>query len=231
VVDKVIVDRFAGVLKKGQGLLTEHIEHGRFSDAKWVKAGPYAEWQAQSLTVLSVVFGADHPYTQRFENVTSTKQSGLSADVPWVEAGLGILSAAAEDFGHGHTWTFKEIVHAEVFDDYLEMASHLVNNGGYKDAAAVIAGSTLEEHLRQLCRRNNIATHVPGKSGMDPRKTPVLNDDLHKHTIYPQNEWRAVQSWLDIRNDAAHGDYSKYDHRQVAQMIDGIRGFFARHSA
>ena len=39
-----------------------------------------------------------------------------------------------------------------LFADFLEMASELQRKG-FKDAAAVIAGSTLEEHLRKLATK------------------------------------------------------------------------------
>ena len=37
----------------------------------------------------------------------------------------------------------EELIHASVFADFLQMADYLVDSG-YKDAGAVIAGSTLE---------------------------------------------------------------------------------------
>ena len=37
-------------------------------------------------------------------------------------------------------------------NDFLDMAYHLLEND-YKDASAVMIGSVLEEHLRQLCNK------------------------------------------------------------------------------
>ena len=42
-----------------------------------------------------------------------------------------------------------ELIHGEIFSDYLDMAEYLLEEH-YKDDAAVIAGSTLEEYLRKL---------------------------------------------------------------------------------
>ncbi len=39
------------------------------------------------------------------------------------------------------------------------MAEHLLDEG-YKDAATVIAGSSLEPHLRQLCQKSGIPTET-----------------------------------------------------------------------
>lgn len=36
-------------------------------------------------------------------------------------------------------------------------------------------------------------------------------------------EQKHVAAWAGIRTAAAHGEYCKYDHNQVRQMITGIR--------
>lgn len=59
---------------------------------------------------------------------------------------LGVIKALISDIDNGYLSTFKEIIHADVFADYLEKAAHL-SDQGYKDSAAVIAGSSLEVHI------------------------------------------------------------------------------------
>jgi hypothetical protein len=63
-------------------------------------------------------------------------------------------------------------VAAEVFTDFIEMAEHLLEQG-YKDPAAVVAGSVLEEHLRQLCHKNAIDTVTVDSSGKANPKKPT----------------------------------------------------------
>lgn len=225
-VDQVIMDRFNNVQDKGQKLLTQHVR--RNEAAEWVEDGPFGEWRTQSLTLLQVVFGPDHVYTQDFDKFTSFDRSREIAGLRHVQAGIGALNAASEDYARGYTWTFKEIVHADVFDDFLEMASYLIDDGGFKDAAAVLAGGTLEEHLRQLCQKHGVSTTtVQGR----PKQASVMNDDLKNLPVYQQPLWRKVQSWLDIRNDAAHAKYGNYAQTDVEQMIDGIRDFIDRYPA
>jgi hypothetical protein len=118
-----------------------------------------------------------------------------------------------------------------MFADFLEQAEYLVGEGGFKDAAAVIAGSTLESHLRQLCEKHDINGQRETNRGWKPIETSALNDALSKQGVYNRIEWRTVQGWLDLRNDAAHGHYDNYALEQVRQMIEGIRGFMVRHPA
>jgi hypothetical protein len=128
----------------------------------------------------------------------------------------GSLSALGGDFDKGRMVSTVELIHGELFSDYLDMA---------KDAAAVIAGSTLEAHLRALCTRHGLPT--AGADGK-PKKASVMNTELRTAGAYDLGEVKQVDAWLDIRNDAAHGDYTKYDHARVANMIGGIRGFIVR---
>ena len=148
-----------------------------------------------------------------------------------VEARLGILRAAFEDVTKDYLWSIRDVFRAELFDNLLDQAEHLVKNE-YKDAAAVIAGSTLEEQLRALCAKHGIATTVPDKRGNpEPKPASRMDEDLAKHSVYNQIESKAVMGWQAIRNDAAHGHYGNYTQEQVKQMSDGIRGFMTRHPA
>jgi hypothetical protein len=137
------------------------------------------------------------------------------------------LAAFRSDVEGGYLKTLAELIHADVFADLLGMATELQEKG-YKDAAAVIAGSILEEHLRKLADSSGIA---PTKSDGSPLKASVLNADLAKAEIYNKLEEKAVTAWLGLRNSAAHGKYDEFDETQVANLIRDIRDFMIRHPA
>ena len=99
---------------------------------------------------------------------------------------------------------------------------------GYKDPAAVIAGSVLEEHLRKLCDKNSIPTAKP--TG-EPKKAEAINAELAGANIYSKGDQKNVTAWLDLRNKAAHGKYAEYTKEQVALLIQSIRDFITRNPA
>lgn len=107
------------------------------------------------------------------------------------------------------------------------MSEHLLEEG-YKDAAAVIAGTVIEQHLRALCVLNSIATTQPDGKW---RKAEMLNQDLVKAGATTTLEQKMVTSWLGLRNAAAHGEYEKYEETQVRLMIQAVSFFMARHPA
>jgi hypothetical protein len=136
------------------------------------------------------------------------------------------LCALRDDFAAGYLRTIEELVHADVFADFLEMGGELLAKG-YKDPAAVVAGSVLEEHLRKLATRNQITVEIRGK----PKKAETLNADLTRAEVYNKLEQKNVTAWLGLRNDAAHGHYDRYDKEQVESLIDNVRAFLGRHPA
>ncbi len=143
----------------------------------------------------------------------------------------GMLTALRADYAADRLYTISELAHAELFDDLLEMATHLLEQN-YKDAAAVTAGAVLEEHLRKLCARHSIATTFVDKAGKaQPKKLDVMNADLAKAGVYNTIEQKDITTQAGIRNAAAHGQYHEYDVGQVQRMIVAIRSFIARHPA
>ncbi len=141
---------------------------------------------------------------------------------------LGLLKSLNEDLKAGYLRTLEELVHGELFGDLIDMAKHLLDSG-YKDAAAVITGSSLEAHLRQLAKRWNVPIDRPTSSGgVEPKKADTINADLVKAGAYAALDQKSVTAWLDLRNKAAHGRYSEYEKAQVGLMIDSVRDFMIR---
>src|SRR3990172_662286 len=130
----------------------------------------------------------------------------------------GILRALKSDYLAGNLQSISELIHAGVFGDFLEMADYLLDQG-YKDPAAVIAGSVLEEHLRKLCGKSG----SPVIQNQNPKKADTLNSELASANIYSKLDQKSVTAWLDLRNKAAHGKYSEYTKDQVALMFQAIR--------
>lgn len=66
---------------------------------------------------------------------------------------------------------------------------------------------------------------------LDWYKADTLNADLMKTGAYSKIDLKNVTAWLGLRNDAAHGNYSAYDDKQVSLLISSIRDFVARNPA
>jgi len=143
---------------------------------------------------------------------------------------IGVAKGLLEDLKAGYLQTLVEIVHGDVFGDFLEMAQHLCESG-YKDAAAVITGSTLESHLRELCRKSGVSIEVRKPDGVVPKKADSMNADLASAEVYSKLDQKNVTAWLDLRNKAAHGKFNEYSKDQVLILISSVRDFITRNPA
>lgn len=161
--------------------------------------------------------------SQYFESMTAiVKRSGIenSYVIPHI---AGVLRALRTAYEAGFLTTVAELIHADVFADFIEMAEYLLAEG-YKDAAAVLIGSVLEEHLRQLCTKIGVSTISGGRA----KKADQMNADLAASSVYSKLDQKSITAWLDLRNKAAHGKYSEYSKEQVAFLLQGARDFMAR---
>ena len=52
-----------------------------------------------------------------------------------------------------------------------------------------------------------------------------LNISLYKHEVYGPLIQKQITSWTNLRNDAAHGHYDKYDIEQTKQMLIFVQKF------
>lgn len=144
---------------------------------------------------------------------------------------IGVAKGLLEDLSAGYMQSLVEIVHGDVFGDFLEMAQHLCESG-YKDAAAVITGSTLESHLRELCRKSQIPVELhKADGGVVPKKAEGMNADLASAEVYSKLDQKNVTAWLGLRNKAAHGQYGEYNKDQVLILISSVRDFIIRNPA
>ena len=76
---------------------------------------------------------------------------------------LGVARAIKHEIDNDLLINFRALIQAEVFADFLEMGEYLLN-GGYKDAAAIIIGTVLEDGLRQISTRLGLpVTSTDGK--------------------------------------------------------------------
>jgi hypothetical protein len=166
-------------------------------------------------------------FDKRKKEIVNEEASALSYKV---EVLAGVLTGLRGAYEAGLLRSVEEMVRAEMFDDFVEMAAYL-HGAGFKDSAAVLVGGVLEEHLRKLCLKHGIPITTTKASGDEPKKAGVMNDDLARADVYSKLDQKNVTAWLDLRNKAAHGRYDEYDAQHVDYMIAGVKGFLPRYPA
>lgn len=93
------------------------------------------------------------PYIEQLEAARRLPQPYKLQETRAVALGL------RDDMTAGWVKSTVELVHAETYGDYLEMADGLLDTG-HKDAATVITGTSLEVHVRALCVKHRVDTEL-----------------------------------------------------------------------
>ena len=196
--------------------------NSKYDDGSDISATEICDLQTRCIAAIQRASGRDSVYYERaaeIEKFTDHLHNRVAGQ-------MGVAKSLLSDIRNGYLKSLEEIIHGDLFADFLEMADHLTDTG-YKDAGAVTAGSTLEAHLRQLCVKFSVTT----TSSSGPKKADTVNADLVKAGAYSKLDQKSITAWLGLRNDAAHGNYGAYDARQVKLFISNIRDFVTRHPA
>ncbi|SRR6266498_2216748 len=175
--------------------------------------------------LIQKLYGQGSQYEQRWKQVLATRQfttmhGGYHEHVSEL---CGILKGVQHDIQSGMLVDFRRLLQAEIFADFLEMAEHLLDEG-YKDAAAVLLGAVLEDSLRKIATAAGVATVAPNGK---PLTIDPLNVAIAKTGTYGALVQKQITTWANLRNDAAHGHFSKYDDGHVRQMLLFVQKFCA----
>lgn len=217
--DADIIKRLDHLISEGERILT--LAQPTQFKGTFVPQGEYTGFRVGALSAIESIYSWSSTYFKEFEKAVSNQYTDS------IRSGISILKAVKAEIQNGWLGELKGVITAEVFADFLEMAEYLLDEG-YKDAAAVMIGSVLEEHLRQLCASHTVDTHQLKGTDSIPKKASQLNDDLRKASVYELIDNRQVSAWLDIRNSAAHGHYGDYTLDQVKFMLQGVMNFISR---
>ncbi len=182
----------------------------------------YETFYTLALAAISRATGDDSIYVEQARYALNQRKSSARVQYGVItEILTGILQSVRSAISDGYLDSVSDVIHGTVFADFLEMAQHLLDHG-YKDAAAVIAGSSLESHLRHLCTKHGLD---PENENGRRKKADRINADLAKANVYDKSQQKHITAWMATRNDAAHGDYDNYSDVVVNNMISGIRHF------
>jgi hypothetical protein len=168
------------------------------------------------------ITGANSSYYKDIEAFLQLPRAFAGTKLKYI---IGTVSALRSDIQNNFLKSLTDIIQGDVFSDYLEMADHLLIEG-YKDPAAVLIGSTLESHIRELCKSHQIEIELTNSKGnIVSKKADLMNSELAKANVYSSSYQKQIVAWLSIRNFAAHGKYSEYTNEEVKLMLQGVRQF------
>ena len=177
------------------------------------------EWCMKVKTLLGLCLDKDSEYYREFVKEESQQVTYLG-NCSIFESLKPIFRAFKNDYENGYLTSMRTLITAEVFDSELEQAQELLDNK-YYTAAAVIAGVVLETGLRELCDAQT--------PQISHGKLDKMNAELTKTGVYNKLQMKKITSLADIRNSAAHGKTTEFNHADVQNMIRDIESFLINH--
>lgn len=219
---ELLVKQLDEIIEEYQILLSRY----KFNDLSDAPEYKIQDILTRSTSAIYRISGKESSYSLQLQDINERHQYDHFRHGPTI----GVVMALKSDIESGYLQNFEQLIHAEVFSDFIQMAEHLLHKG-YKDPSGVIAGSALEAHLRQLSKLFSIPVEF-NKDGISrPKKADRLNSDLAKSGAYSVLDQKNVTAWLDLRNKASHGKYDEYSSEQVNLMISSIKEFMIRNPA
>jgi len=170
------------------------------------------QWFTSVQSILGRVFGEQ---SQHYKNFSAQGIKGITYSP--VYRAQGVLKAAKDDYEHGHLFELNKLIEAELFDDFLEQSSILLN-AGYYQPAAVVVGCVLEDALRKMCVKEGITLS-------SSPKLDSMNSELAKAGFYNKLTQKEITAIADIRNSAAHGKWDQFNKDDVERAISWVRKF------
>jgi hypothetical protein len=207
-----VIKRLEQLISSGQAVLRTRSNMQNYAD---LEPKMLSQWKTSSLSFIDKVQGRESIYYQQFSEIIKHDTA------VFCEEGIGILCAFKDDLETGSLTHIEDLVSADIFNDFLEMADYLLEQG-YLTPAASLAGAVLEDGMRRLCRKHNIV--VRRDDNMNS-----LHSKLFDKRIYGEEEAKKIKLWTSIRDHADHGKFldssTNYKGNDATQMIAGIRNF------
>lgn len=220
-----LLKRVDQLIELGEEVLgtTHNVHSEMFGTGTYVNTDIGISFRSAALNFIKTIYDENNPYYKEFE------EHSKGYDPSDIRNGIAILKVIRTEISGGWLVSLKELVSAEIFSDFLEMGEYLLDQN-YKDPAAVLFGSVLEEKLRQLAISNEIPIELEKDGKTIFFKADRINSELSKANVYNKLDQKQVTAWLDLRNKAAHGKYDEYNIEQVRTMRNGILEFIVRGS-
>lgn len=230
------LSRFEDLIEKGEKVpvhpetithtnpFTDKQRYERSENIDWPK---FVQWRTNCITLLDQVIpqnSAHRSTVDQFRALSNTKNH--------LEFGISFIKSIKDDFERGFLEDLALEIEAELTGDYMRQAENLLVEGsaGQYDhvPAAVLVGAVLEKSLKTMCNQLSQPEPIISEKGC-PLRLNALIDCLKKRKVFNEGTAKQLRAWVDIRNNAAHGDFDQFNKQQVEAMISGINSFLTQY--
>ncbi len=175
-------------------------------------------WLLSAVNLLEIAMPVDSRYRREAQRLLPASHSPIFREL--MATILGILKSAAAEWSNGLLNTLELHFAGLTFDQFLQHAS-TYNERGKQMEAAVLASAVLEDTVKRLCRKHNIAT--------DDKTLDSLINALRSNRIVGKVKAERLKAYAALRNQAFHAEWGAFDDRDLRQMIEGLEELLDTH--
>jgi hypothetical protein len=179
------------------------------------KTVEYERLITQSVSIVRHIYGPSHPHTQRVIHLGNEESLHSFQQIE------GLLIGAKSDIANGLIRDLTSRIILDIKSDFLEAALTMANEG-HKDPAAVLACIVLEDSLKKLAAKHDIA------SAADKEISVVAALLLNARAI-EKSTHQAIRSFFPLRNAALHAQWHEVSIESVKLLLAFLPSFVEKH--
>jgi uncharacterized protein YutE (UPF0331/DUF86 family) len=211
------------VLKRIDELITRGNAAARSQSSQdyWMQDVVEAQsWFSSAANAIHQVAPPGSFYRSELQRIVELEDLKGGFPVSSVQKLLGLLQSVQLEAQAGLLVKLEDQVVASALDDFLDHATQY-HKAGKVNEAAVLASAVLEDTIKRIARKAEIAV---GGVSLEP-----LIDELTKHGVFTQVKAKRLKSYAAVRNHALHAEWEKLDIRDVGAQLSGLRELLDEH--
>jgi hypothetical protein len=224
-IDQSLLQRIGELIIKGDYLFDQKIAtydaKTHISSWEFDLFDDIFSWEASCLNLIFIVLGQRNHYYERFPRFVIPDPRGrINEPMPdWelkvdIKKGLGILSSIRDEINSDLLRSQDIIITKDLLLSISDEARALLK-ANYFPAAAIYCRVYLENMVKKLADKNNIVFSKDTRLG-------ALCEELKNKEIINLPDWRQIQAWADLGNEAAHGNFENCIPTKISTMISGL---------
>lgn len=211
-----IEKRLSELLTIGQNLVNT-LPYDKYGPTYWVdkrRIVEYQQWLSSAANLIHLIAYSGSTFTEECEKLMNDKETESGIPTRIVQKMRGLLESAQDEWNRGLLRKIEYIIAAETFDDFLDHAISY-HKGGKKIESSVLASAVLEDTIKKIAKKNNIA---PKGLSLEP-----LIDELIKQNVFTSVKGKRIKGFASVRNYALHAEWDEFDIKDIGELTKGIR--------
>lgn len=215
--------RINDLISQGISILNEDIGYIKDSNPfwNWDRLTSLYAWESSCLNCITHLLGQkSHHYMRfpRFEHPKTTNRPQVDFEIKFdMNKGLGILHSILDDIENELVFPPEIRLTKDVLTQ-IHIQAFQLHKSGFYPVACIYTRVYVENLLKKISDRKNLAFSKDDSISK-------INQTLKDEDVFETSEWRQMQTWIDLGNEAAHGNFSNCDARTVGVMLKEVTSY------